>query len=331
MDKANNLFGTTGQGGGPQNAGTVFELSPPSEPGGAWSESVLYSFGSAGDGSGPAASLTLDQNGNLYGTTLGGGVACALGQCGTVFELSPGSQPGAPWTETILHAFSFNPLEQSFDGALPRGGVTFDPSGNLYGSTAAGGNGCDSSNGCGTVFQLKPPTQQGGAWTENVLYSFFGFGGPAGPSGNLLLAHGAIWGTTSAEGDGYVFEIAPSQGGATFTIIYSFQGGNDGATPVGGLISDAQSNVFGTTFAGGTGNAGTVFELSPPSPQGGAWTERILFAFPGFSNFSAGMFPDGGLIMGQAWLLGFTEQGGGRQCFINGVVNGCGAVFAVHE
>ena len=110
FDSAGNLYGTTYQGGS-SNSGTVFELSPPVTPGGAWTESVLHSFQPlSSDGEYPETGLTWDHSGNLIGVTPSGGAnrpsACG-GNCGTVFQLSPPSAPGGEWTETILQNFKW--------------------------------------------------------------------------------------------------------------------------------------------------------------------------------------------------------------------------------
>jgi uncharacterized repeat protein (TIGR03803 family) len=160
------LYGTTLSGGsGPFpdcyfdteiGCGTVFQLTPPATPGGAWTESVIYNFaGGIGEGAYPYASLVLGKNGVLYGTTSYGGTsasgsACpsdANPGCGTVFQLTPPATPGGAWTETILHGFT----GQDGDGAVPYGGLTLSPSGTLYGTTAAGG-----TAGGGTVFSIVP-------------------------------------------------------------------------------------------------------------------------------------------------------------------------------
>jgi len=102
-DSSGNLYGTT-LGGGSFGFGVVFEFTPPQVPGGQWSESTLYSFKGAPDGSGPNANLILDGAGNLYGTTQSGGTCGNLG-CGTIFQVSPPSQPGGLWTESLIHDF----------------------------------------------------------------------------------------------------------------------------------------------------------------------------------------------------------------------------------
>ncbi len=337
MDGSGNLYGTTSAGGLStcENCGTVFELSPQQE--GAWLETVLYRFTDGTDGGSPESSLIFDQSGNLYGTTFYGGVGCGLSGigCGTVFELSPPPTPSGDWAETTLHAFNFN-FPQSADGAFPVGGVVFDNSGNLYGTTSVGGDfECYDSQeqGCGTVFQLKPPTQQGGSWTEQILHTFSNGDGDL-PIGNLVVIKGTLGGTTAEGGQyahGVVFEIAPSRNGMVFTVLYNFQGGNDGLTPLGGIIADSESNFYGTTYAGGgecegADCGGTVFELSPPRQRGGVWTEKVLYAF---RDTTDGSGPSGSLVLGQNWLVGLTEHGGGEPCSIDGDLVGCGVAFAV--
>src|SRR5271170_4832116 len=124
---------------------------------GAWAASkykVLYSFTGGSDGSWPQAALILDTAGNLYGTTILGG---AFGD-GVVFELMKNSD--GTWTESVLYSFA-----GGTDGVTPSSALTFDASGNLYGTTQDGGASSD-----GTVFQLVPNSD--GTWTESVLYSF---------------------------------------------------------------------------------------------------------------------------------------------------------------
>src|SRR5580698_10392799 len=118
---------------------------------------VLYDFGASGssDGNLPKGKLIFDKQGNLYGTTAEGGNADA----GTVFELSPAG--GGQWTETILYSFCSQP--ECSDGVSPEAGLIFDSAGNLYGTTSNGGT------VWGTVFELSPPPQQGGAWIETVM------------------------------------------------------------------------------------------------------------------------------------------------------------------
>ncbi len=337
IDQAGNLYGATSAGGtsalcSPTNTpgcGTVFELTPPAQPGGVWTETVLYRFTGGDDGSNPEGSLVLDQAGNLYGTAGSGGVGY-----GTVYELIA-PVLGGSWTELTLHIF--NPLKGE-DGADPRAGLIFDAMGNLYGTTLAGGVNCPGLLGCGTVFRLIAPQSPSGSWTERVLYAFQGGNDGQGPTGPLLMARGTLLGTTEQGGqfdEGTVFQIRPAGGGVTEAVLYSFQGGQDGAIPNAGLAIDSKLNLYGTTYAGGGLGActnfpgcGTVFKLSPPVPPNTTWTESVLYAFAGGTD---GASPIAGLITGRSWLVGVTVQGGGgKACNVdNGV--GCGEIFAVHQ
>jgi uncharacterized repeat protein (TIGR03803 family) len=268
FDKAGNLYGTS-SGGGTGKAceggcGTVFELIPRN---GKWTEKILYSFTGGEDGNGPATGPTLDNAGNLYGTTFHGGTSsnCYDG-CGTVFELTPAT--GGKWTEKVLHSFNQN----GKDGTNPKAGVIFDSTGNLYGVTSGGGadrSDC-SGGGCGTVFELTPGTN--GKWTEKVLLSFY-HNGQLGvfPEANLVFDEaGDLYGTTiigAAYGAGAVFELIPNNGLWTAKLLHAFnQLARDGDAPDTGLILDKAGNLYGTTPFGGSsgGNGGgTVFEVTP--------------------------------------------------------------------
>jgi len=137
LDAAGNLYGTA-LFGGAFGGGVAFELVRGAN--GKWTRKTLHNFGNGNDGAGPSSELVFDSAGNLYGTTANGG---AFNQ-GTVFELTPGTNGG--WTERVLHTFG-----NGQDGAEPIGGMIFDASGNLYGTTFNGG----AHNG-GTVFEITP-------------------------------------------------------------------------------------------------------------------------------------------------------------------------------
>jgi uncharacterized repeat protein (TIGR03803 family) len=259
FDGAGNLYGTTA-GGGAHALGTVFELMP--KAGGGWTEEVLHSFNRNGnDGVGPYAGVILDQAGNLYGTTVGGGTDAI----GTVFELTP--KAGGGWKEKILHSFKNN----GNDGSNPQASLVFDALGNLYGTTRIGGSarGC-STEGCGTVFELTPEAD--GGWTEKVVHTFR-FNGTDGhfPTASLIFdASDNLYGTTLAGGshnDGTAFELSPKTG--VEEVLHSFDPRShlDGAGPTASLIFDASGNLYGTTSEGGTGTCkygcGTVFEITP--------------------------------------------------------------------
>jgi len=233
LDTAGSLYGTASHGGA-YGYGVVFKLT--SNPDGRWTESVLYSFGGATDGIYPGAPLLFDSAGNLYGTTrYGGAGTCVSGYsgCGTVFELTP--NPDGSWSETVLYSFTGVP-----DGFVPAfGGMVFDESGNLYGTTHYGGNvSTNCTNGCGTVFELE--ANPDGSWTESVLYRF---DEPNGWNafGPVVLDAGNIYGITS-NGGGYrgpdcldypgcgaVFELTPNPDGSwTENILHFFTGQENG-------------------------------------------------------------------------------------------------------
>jgi len=216
--------------------------------------------------------------------------------------LFAGSAFAATPSEKVLYSFA-----GGSDGSYPEAALVADGAGNLYGTTSQGGS-SNCSAGCGTVFQLTPPTTQGAQWTETVLYRFAGGSDGAAPASNLIFdAAGNLYGTTNGGGNvssgGTVFQLTPplAQGGAwTETVLYRFAGGRDGKTPLAGLVFDQAGNLYGTTLFGGTANAGTVFELMPPATQGGAWTETVLHTF-GHGN--DGLDPEAGLILDNAGAL----------------------------
>jgi uncharacterized repeat protein (TIGR03803 family) len=332
-DRAGNLYGTTYYGG--PCCGTVYELSPPSLPGGSWTEQVLYSFQGGNDGGQPTAVLIMDGHGNLYGTTSNGGdgsSACTY-HCGGVFELTPPAQPGGAWIFTALYAF-----QGGSDGAAPMASLLRDPGGNLYGTTSAGGD-MLCTGGCGTVFELFPPSAPGGAWAEKVLYSFHGWPDGYYPMAGLVFdAQGNLYGTTIQGGKfggnllceggcGTVFELLRPQPGHawTKTEIYLF-GGTDGVHPSGNLIVDGAGNFYGTTQMGGIGacshrvGCGNIYELSPPSQSGGAWTATNLYAFHGQES-GEGYSPMAGVIRdGLGNLYGTTLKGGSSKGSAAGTV-----------
>jgi uncharacterized repeat protein (TIGR03803 family) len=338
FDQAGNLYGTT-LAGGVYSSGTVFELSP--NGGGPWTETILYSFGSSNSDGAEPQGLIFDKSGNLYGTTLSGGNhECdhdGSASCGTVFELSPDGSGG--WAETIIFSFP----NGDGGGFWPNPGLIFDQSGNLYGTTSQGGAFvCMGSGGCGTVFELSP--SGGGGWTETLLYSFgAGNDGISPGAGMTFDQSGNLYGTTLQGGPacvgyggvglcGTVFKLSPSKsGGWTETILYSFRGGGDGATPASVLIFDQAGNLYGTTALGGEQNTncgflacGAVFELTPSGS--GGWTETILYRFQGGNDGSNANGPPSAVIFGRSGnLYGTTSTGGGTGC--NHV--GCGVVFEI--
>jgi uncharacterized repeat protein (TIGR03803 family) len=214
---------------------------------------VLYSFGPRPDGQYPAAALAVDNKGNLYGTTSGGG---EFGN-GAIFELTPGR---SGWTETVL--YSFTGFE---DGAFPSGGLILDHKGNLYGTAAAGGDlSCFvGAIGCGVVFELSPGRDD--SWNYRVLYRFVaGSNDGDAPTGKLVFdAEGNLYGATTHGGGindgGIVFQLKPSSSGWTERAIYIF--GVEGGAPNGDLVFDRAGNLYGTTVLALA--MGSVFQLHP--------------------------------------------------------------------
>jgi len=243
------LYGAAGFGGA-SGAGLIYRFSQNRK--GPWKEVVLYNFTNGADGGYPYCRPIFDSMGNMYGTTLNGGDAGN----GVVFELTPPAQGETIWTETVLHSF-----DAADDGSEPRTGVIMDAAGDLYGTTESGGN-----VGYGAVFEVSPPAQGHGAWTENVIYNFdfSPNGGSPGYSGLVIDASGNLYGTTQTGGtdeNGVVFELSPQGGGAwTENVLHTFQGTPDGAQPESGLLLGADGLLYGTTFYGGDAdNSGTVF------------------------------------------------------------------------
>lgn len=291
-----NLFGTTSSGG-KYFYGTVFELSPTAN--GGWSEKVLHHFNYDGrDGMYPYSGLVVDSSGNLYGTSGAGGIYDA----GAVFELRPATN--GSWSEKILHSFVNSPR----DGEYPWGNLVADGSGNLYGTTSAGG-----AYGWGTVFELSPTA--GGSWTEKILHNF-NYDGKDGvqPFAGLTFdSHGSLYGTAAGGVYGYgtVFELSPAQNGKwTERILHNFNLKNeDGSNPSGGVVLDANGNLYGTTISGGLYTYGIVFELIPA--DGSSWTEKILHNFSGNLSGADGQKPEAGVIVDSAGnVFGTTNQGG---------------------
>jgi len=296
-DKAGNFYGTTENYGccGQTNYGSVFELS---SSGGVWNQNVLHVFSGGADGGAPYGRLTVDQNGNLYGTASGGGV----GNNGLVFEFVPGS--GGTWTENVLYDFL-----GGTDGSEPESAVVFDQSGNLYGTTQFGGAaaGC-ASRGCGTVFELKKGAN--GQWTDTILYGFANQGSGVGPEDLIFDSAGNIYGSESTGGPygfccGQVFELSPQSGGTySATTLWTFKEQGDGGYP-GDVILGPQGQLYGANFIGGNSALnGLVFELQN---KGGAWTLSTAYGFP----FTDGSGSYTALTLDAAGnLFGTTEYGG---------------------
>lgn len=316
-DAAGNLYGTTYYGGD-HYWGTVYKLVPNSS--GGWTQTVLYNFKGNGDGCSPAAALVIDAQGDLYGTTLKGGVGSNCSGYGTVFQLSPNSK--GEWIETVLYRF-----QGGNNGAEPNG-LVLDPAGNLYGTTFGSNNfGC--ATGCGTVFKLTP--NSGGNWSQTILHAFGTGSDGAHPAASMIFdAAGNLYGTTQgggASGYGTVFELMPGPKGTwAESVLYDFSGGADGSTPEGSVILDSAGNLYGATYYGGGFSSGAVFELKPNGNS--AWNESVLYSFDAAPG--DGLNPLGVVLDNSGNLYGTTGSGGGTttECYPG---TGCGTVFQLTQ
>jgi hypothetical protein len=348
VDAKGNLYGTTAYGGsgtctllgGNVGCGLVYELSPAEKKGAQWKYSILYNFQGGKDGQYPVQNLTLDTTGNLYGATIfGGGFGTTCDApyyryCGTIFELNPPTKKDGHWKEKVLYSFKgVKSGQDSGDGATPNGGLVLDRKGAIYGTTYFGGNNQKGScqggvggTGCGIVFKLAPPINEG-AWTEKALYRFNGQDGANSVAGVILDGSGNLYGTTSFGPGPYglVFELKKPSGKVhswTETVLHPFSGENGGSDPIASVVLDAAGNLFSSTYSGGT-FSGTVFRLETPTQQGGAWAFGILYGFTGSPD---GAQPAANLIFDKNGnLYSTTQKGGTGPCSFYG----CGTVFEV--
>jgi uncharacterized repeat protein (TIGR03803 family) len=343
-DASGTLYGTTYSGGIKSGClinngcGTVFKVEKTGK------ETVLHFFTGGSDGGGPYGSLVRDVQGNLYGTTSGGGDPGCL--CGVVFKLDPSGK------ETVLHTFTDAP-PSNYEG--PAAGLVRDKDGNFYGTTFLGGdyqqgsifkidvNGTYSllhsfnvwdgswgyleppaldaagnlygmttyggSGGYGTAFKLDTTSK------ETVLYGFTGGKDGAFPSGNVVRDRkGNIYGSTyeggsvfGNNGDGVVFKLSKS---GKFSLLYTFPGQGHGGSYGGGLILDKSGNLYGTTSFDGDNSRGSVFEIDSTGK------EANLYSFTGGVDGDAPFAPVIRDASGN--LYGTTTYGG---------VSGAGVVF----
>ncbi len=268
IDASGNIFGVIG-GGVNNGAGALGELSPLD---GGWNYTTLYSFCSqpkCADGAPPYNPVSMDEAGNLYGTTYDAGFKNE----GIAYQLNRGTDPATgatTWTYYIMHSFGISELPD--DGRNPNGGLTEDRSGNAFGTTPVGGQGCPFP-GCGTVFELSPNPYEPGIWREKILYDFPGDTSCAqgcAPAYNLVFdkagnLYGINGGGLTCPGGapcGMVYKLTPTESGPwIYTIVHEFNG-DDGEYPIG-LAIDGRGNLFGTTQRGGRYGSGVVFEITP--------------------------------------------------------------------
>jgi len=276
---------------------------------------LLHTFTNSPDGAIPGA-LIQDAEGNLYGTTRGGGPPCVgIFTCGTIFKVDANGK------ETVLYTF-----EGGNDGAYPVAALTRDADGNLYGNTE--GNG--ALGAASTVFKLGPNGQ------ETVIYDFENSVACCQDSPLTLDSAGNIYGTSPYAGEsgcgynglgcGTVYKLTQA---GKIEALHIFKG-TDGSQPEGGVVRDAEGNIYGTALLGGnlkcysheghTGEpegCGTVFKLD----HNGTFT--VLQTFEGHADGSAplGLIedPDGN-------VYGIAANGGNTKCN-QGV--GCGTIFKV--
>lgn len=279
----NLLYGVANQGGA-NGYGGVYSINPATG-----AEKVVFSFTPAmGGGSG---SNLVSVGGALYGTTYGGGTGAGYG---VVFKVDPKTGAG-----TTLYAFT-----GGADGASPQTGISY-ANGTLYGTTTSGGSG-----GNGTIFAVNAATG-----TETTLYSFTGGSDGSQPNGGVIVVGSTLYGTATYGGTiglGTVFSFP--LGGSAVTTLYNFQGGADGASPVGPLLYQ-KGTLYGTAHNGGVAGNGTVFALNTASGK-----ETTLHGFGGGSD---GAYPQVGVILSHDLLYGTTGQIG-----ITGVQDG--TVFSVN-
>jgi uncharacterized repeat protein (TIGR03803 family) len=275
-----NFYGTTEEGGdiSGEYAGTVFKITP----GGA--VTTLHSFcaqSGCTDGYQPDAGLVQGMDGNLYGTTQGGG---AYGH-GTVYKITPQG--------TLTTIYSFCAKVDCTNGSDPNTALVQAANGNFYGFAGD------------TVFKITP---------SGKLTTILNFYGTLGLSAGLVIARdGNFYGTADSGGTsnaGAVFKMTPN---GVLTTLYNFCSlplCADGNTPYGQLIQGSDGNFYGTTREGGAKGYGTIFKIAPDG------TLTTLYSFCPQAGCDDGAYPYGGLAQatdgsfyGTTWAGGIDDSG----------------------
>jgi uncharacterized repeat protein (TIGR03803 family) len=228
-----NFYGTTPDGGA-NGLGTVFRMDA------SGNLTTLHDFGgSPSDGSQPTAGLIQATDGNLYGTTYGGGPSLS----GALFKLDSAGQL------TILHTFTGS------DGAYPQGGLIQGRDGNFYGTTK-GNEGSGGQNQWGTVFRVDP------SGNLTTLHIFTPSDGIQPAFGLTQGTDGGFYGTTTAGGAKFNGTIFKVDSWGNFRVLYDFTSPEGNTFAVSGVIQAADGNFYGATEGGGANDAGQIFRLT---------------------------------------------------------------------
>lgn len=302
QDLNGDFYGTTERGGA-NDGGLIFKVTK------GRALSILYNFCSqngtsaCADGASPIGGLSIDSNGELYGTTELGGTSGN----GTVFKITP--------TGVLTSLYSFCSQAGCADGANPLAGLAQATNGDFYGATFGFG---ETAPVGGTIFTITPR----GVLTTLYTFCTSPCSGSSGPEGTLVVAaNGDLYGTTfqgGASGNGTVFKLNKT---GTLDTLYSFcsqSGCTDGATPIAGLFRATDGSFYGTTLYGGASGYGTVFKIAA---SGDLTTIHSFCSEPGCTD---GATPWAGLMQDtNGDLYGTTERGGNS----GGPINGDGIVF----
>lgn len=301
LDAAGNLYGTTVAGGDTScdgGCGVVYKLT---KSDGTWTQSVIHAFTGGADGSGAGSPLIFDKQGNIYGMTPAGGVmgGCFGMGCGVIFRLTPDAT--GHWNFRVLHTFT-----GGADGFGGSAGRLLIAHGHLYGVATSGG-----ANGQGVAFELTPTRT--GEWKFKTIYAFKVQPDAGSPFGGLISdKFGDLYGTTyfgGANGLGSVYKLERHGTSWNETVLYSFQGGSDGDSPLSTLVFDSAGNLYGTTSVDGDPGCacGTIFRLSPGT--NGRWTETVVHTFTGPAG--DGSFPYPGMVADSSGhFYGAARNGG---------------------